>query len=230
MKLAAISALALFTALTAPAEVFNFYGDAQVVSPGPAGSGEPAVLQLTSDPLGIGYAGVYDTPSTTLTVGSLITLSANYEMTQGTIGNGAPRFSLIDTTSNMHNEAYVYFGTPAGGGSFTDPSPGTWESTGNYADPSSSDIRVYNNGFGGFDTPNTGETWAQFVAQVGANTQIAFVSLDEDGGFSATQQVDVDNFTVNGDVYDAAPTPEPGTLVLFAGSIALMVGFRRKAF
>jgi hypothetical protein len=228
MKLAVISALSILTAFTAHAEDFNFYGDAQIVSPGPAGSGEPAVVQLTSDTSGPGYAGTYYVPPGTLTVGELLTLSASYEMTEGTFGAGAPRFSIGDTTSNANNEAYIYWGTPTGGGSFTDPNAGTWANTGNYID--STDVRVYNNGFAGLGNGNTGETWAQFVAQVGADTQIGCISLDLDGGFAGTQQVDVDDFTVNSAVYDAtvAAAPEPGTFVLLGGGLALMVGFCRR--
>jgi hypothetical protein len=175
---------------------------------------------------------MYYTPPTALTVGQLITLSANYEMIAGTFGNGAPRFSLIDTTNNTNNEAYIYWGTPNGGGSFSDPNPGAWAGTGNYADLSSTDVRVYSNGFGGVNTPNTGETWADFVAQVGT-VQIGFVSLDVDGGFSAVQQVDVDNFTVNSDVYDAAAAaaPEPGTIALLGLGLSGvgLLRYRRRA-
>jgi hypothetical protein len=225
MKLALISALSILTAFTAHAEDFNFYGDAQIVSPGPVGSGEPAVVQLTSDTSGVGYAGTYYVPPTTLTVGQLVTLSADYEMTEGTFGGGAPRFSIGDNTANQ-NEAYIYFGTPTAGGDFSDPNAGTWANTGNYI--TSTDVRVYSNGFDGLNTPNTGETWAQFVTDVGANAQISFVSLDLDGGFTGTQQMDVDNFTVNSAVYDAAAAPEPGTFVLLGGGLALMIAFCRR--
>jgi PEP-CTERM motif len=212
--------------------LFNLYG-ASVVIPNPGIPGEGNVLQVTSDPAGTGYGGMYyDATSSALTVGTLLNVSALYQMTEGTFGNGAPRFSLIDTTSNTNNEAYIYWGTPTGGGSFTDPHPGTWASTGNLASLASSDVRVYVNGFGGQNTPNTGETWAQFVAAQ-ASTQIAYVSLDLDGGFTSAQQMITDEFTVNNAVYEAGPdAPEPGTLTLVCLGIAGLCGYswrqRRK--
>jgi hypothetical protein len=168
-------------------------------------------------------------PTSTTTVDELTQLSADYLMTQGTFGGGAPRFSIWDSTDQ--HEAWIYWGTPLGGGTFSDPNS-AWGNTGNYADLSSADIRVYSNGFGGLNTSNTGTTWADFIAAV-SGTQISGISLDLDGGWGAggTQQMFVDNFTVNGDVFDAqapAATPEPGTagLLAVAGGL-LFAGARR---
>jgi hypothetical protein len=106
------------------------------------------------------------------------------------------------------------------------------QNTGNYASASSTDLRVYVNGFGGINSPNTGETWAQFQAQAGA-TLIADISVDVDGGLAMTpnvQQVLLNNFTMNGDVAAVTGLPEPSTWAMmilgFAG-----IGFsayRRK--
>ncbi len=82
-------------------------------------------FDLVSDPAGVGYAGLYydATPPNSLTVGGLTNLSANYSMTAGNFGGGSPRFSLSDNTNNLNNEAYVYFGLPQAGGTFSNPSP-----------------------------------------------------------------------------------------------------------
>jgi hypothetical protein len=126
-------------------------------------------------------------------------------MTQGTIGGGAPRFSIIDTSA-AGREAYVYFGTPVGGGTLTDPNPGAVENTGNYASLSSSDLRVQVNGFNGDSTGAAYETWAQFIATDGS-AAVAFVTLDVDGGFSGTQQAVISDF----DVGVASAVPETST-------------------
>jgi hypothetical protein len=164
-------------------------------------------------------------PSAAITVDDITQLSADYVMTEGTFGGGAPRFSISDGSGN---EAWIYFGAPAGGGTFTDPNNGTWANTGNYADLSSLDVRVYSNDFGGLNSPNTGLTWAAFIAAVG-NAQVSGISLDLDAGWKAPQQMFVDNFTVNGDVFDAQATPEPGTASLLAMAAAGLTFAARRA-
>ncbi len=215
LALLVAAAMPLFLAATANADSLGTYGDTTVVG---------GNFQLSSIPgSGNGYSGIYDTVSGVLTPTTLTQLNASYQMTIGTFGGGAPRFSIIDTTSNSNNEAYVYWGTPTGGGSFSDPASGAAGSTGNYADLLSSDVRVYNNGFGGIETPNTGETWAQFVASV-PNVQIAYVSLDLDGGFSQPgQQMLVSGFTVNDNTFTAAPAaPLPSAATMGLGMLALI--------
>jgi hypothetical protein len=210
------------------ADFVSTYDDATVVT-GP--DGNPA-WQLTSDSTNPD-GGVYVTITGTLTPATLTQLSADYVMETGTFGGGAPRFSIIDTTNNTYNEAYVYFGTPEGGGAFTDPNNGNtnYANTGNYADLSSPDVRVYSNGFGGFGNGNTGQTWAQFVASVGT-VDIGYISLDLDGGFTGDQVMDTTNFDVNGTVYaPPAAVPEPGSfglmLCLFA-VLGIMGPFSRR--
>lgn len=88
---------------------------------------------------------------------------------------------------------------------------------------------MYSNDFGGDNSPNTGQTWAQFVAAAGS-TQIADIYLDLDGGFTGNQVMDVGSFDVNGTNYAA---PEPATFALM-GSGLLLAGAltklrRRKA-
>jgi hypothetical protein len=222
-------AVAMNLASPAKADIFYTYGAATVI-PNPGIPGEGNVLQITSDVAATGYGGiVYDASGNPFAVNQLTTLSALYQMTEGTFGGGAPRFSLFDTTNNTNNGAYIYWGTPIGGGSFSDPNAGSFTSTGNLADLSSSDVRVYVNGFGGQNTPNTGETWSQFVNDQG-NTQIAYVTLDLDGGFTGTQQMITDEFTVNDAVYEAGPdpqpTPEPASVVLLGLCGLSLLGFR----
>jgi len=161
----------------------------------------------------------------TLALSNITSLSAVYSMINGTFGGGAPRFTLFD---DSFASAYVYWGTPAGGGSFSNPNANnSFSSTGNYADTSSSDVRVYVNGFGGQNTPNTGETWDDFVTALGA-TDVSYVTLDLDGGFTGNQEMLVNSFTVNDETF-TAPTPEPAALALFGtGLLALGMVRRRR--
>jgi hypothetical protein len=201
------------------AQTLGTYGDTIVVptpsSPTPAPS-VPDVWQLTSSTTsGVGYSGVYLQFTGPLTVDDLTNLSADYLFTQGTAVGGAPRFSIIDTTNNTYNEAYIYF---------TNPDPGTWENTGNFV----STATVYSNGFGGYGDGNTGVSWATFLANVGS-TDIGYISLDLDAGFAGDQGLDVANFDVNGSVYNApAPTPEPATLLLYFTGLVGMVWLVRR--
>lgn len=92
-------------------------------------------------------------------------------------------------------------------------------------------MRVYSNDFGGVNSPNTGQTWAQFLALTGS-TQIDYVSLDLDGGFTGNQVMDVTNFDVNGTVYAPSAVSEPAsaglTLAALATSLAAGLLFRRR--
>lgn len=220
---AGILAASIAVPQLARADVFKLYappGQNVVVNTGPAA--EPTVFQLTSDSSG-GYGGMELKITNPLTLVQVTTLSADYRMVDGTFGGGAPRFTLFDSSLNS---AYVYWGTPAGGGSFTDPNAGTWANTGNLA--ASTDVRVYVNGFGGQSTPNFGETWQTFVTDHGS-ALLSFITLDLDGGFTGTQVMDVDNFTVNREVFDAtAPVPEPGTLALLGLPLAGLCVFCRR--
>ena len=87
-----ILAVCAFSAM-ATADTLSTYGATAVVpTPGsPAPPPQPSVWQFTSDTQG-GYAGLNLQITGTLTPATLTNLSANYLMTQGTFGGGAPRF------------------------------------------------------------------------------------------------------------------------------------------
>jgi hypothetical protein len=193
------------------------YGDVQVVNSGPASN--PTVFQLTSSNTPTpGYAGIYFEFTSPLTLADITQLSADYQMTVGTFGNGAPRFTIFD---NADHAAYVYFGTPQAGGGATDPNAGSYANTGNYADLTSADLRVESNGFGGYSTgPLPHVTWADLVANAGG-TLVHYVTIDLDGGYAQPngQQMLTDNFTVNGNVLAAGAVPEPATWAM------LILGF-----
>lgn len=220
MRMKLLSALAAAAALSSPmmahADAYTLWGDVTVVSPG-QGS-DPHAFQMTS--AGAGYASIQDKVTSGLTVSGLTTLSADYETSDAFIG-GSPRFSLSDSSGH---EAYVYWGTPLGGGSFSNPTSGAWASTGNLA--GATDLRVYVNGFGGISQPNTGVTWQQFVNEAGS-TSIDSIYLDVDGGWASPQQVLVDNFAVNGSVLDAVP--EPATWALMLLGLGVIGGAMRSS-
>lgn len=218
---AIVGSLALPAAATA-----GQYGDVQVVNSGPPA--DPSVFQLTSNGAGVGYAGIYfDFTASPIALSSITQLSTDYQMTVGPFGGGAPRFSLVDGSGN---EAYVYFGAPTGGGSFTDANSGAWGNTGNYADLSSLDARVQSNGFGGYNSGFPPITWADLISHVGA-TSVSYVTIDLDAGtFVNTpsgQQMLADNFTVNSNVLSVGGgVPEPAAWALmilgFAGAGAAL--------
>ena len=220
---AALIAVTMLGSLPVKATTFGSYGDTTVTASG---------FDLVSDPAATGYAGIYIKYSAGgPTLASITQLSSDYNMLGGAFANGAPRFTLFDTNFDL---AYVYWGTPLGGGSFTNPNPNnTPGNTGNYADLSSTDLRVYSNGFGGVNSPNTGKTWAQFVAEAGSTT-LTYAFLDLDGGYTedTAQHLLVNNFTVNGDVDAVAPaaTPLPAALPMLASGLGVFgfVAARRK--
>jgi hypothetical protein len=204
------------------AQTLVTYGQTTVVKPG--GGSNPSAFELTSNSAGAGYAGVADViTSGVLTPDQLTTLRADYNMTTGSFGGGAPRFSIGDTTNNANNEAYVYWGTPTGGGSFSNPNAGNvWANIGNYADATSSDMRVEVNGFGGINQPNTDVTWSQFLAEAGT-VDIGFVSIDLDAGTFVNapdgQQMLVNDFMVNNQVFNPG-VPDPAVWSMLTLGVA----------
>ena len=210
-----------FTSLPCEAATLETYG-------GTFNNG--ASFDLTSNTSPYTYSGMKITPSGSLTLAGITLLSADYNMLGGSFGGGSPRFGIADSSGH---EVWAYWGSPLGGGSFSNPNPnGTFASTGNFANLSSSDLRFYSNGFGGLNSPNTGKTWSQLLSAVG-DTVVASIFLDLDGGWlGVDQHMLVNNFTLNGDVFAAAgaETPLPAALPLFTsglGALGLLV-WRRK--
>jgi hypothetical protein len=206
-------------AMTAPgslqAGTFATYGD--TFSNGTS-------FDLTSNASPYSYSGIQYTPDPGLTLSGLSNLSAGYNMLNGSFVGGSPRFGIQDASNH---QVWVYWGTPLGGGSFTNPNPnGVWGNTGNFV--GSSTVSFYSNGFGGFNSPNVGVDWATLLASVNLGTVITAIFLDLDAGWAGTDQhLLVNNFTVNQDVLT---TPLPAALPLFAtglGAVGLL-GWRRK--
>ena len=165
-------ALLSVSAVPAHADALFFYGDVQTTANG---------FLATSDPNATGYGG-FDVRFTNPTALSSITnLSIDYQITLGAIGNGAPRFTIFD---NAFNSAFVYIGTPLGGGSFSDatlvrlPTRVTTLLRRTYELPLM--------GSAASVTP-TAVTWAEFVAEVGS-VDISRIYVDVDGGYSQTRK------------------------------------------
>lgn len=229
--IAAVAALGLIGIVPAHADVFSSYecnATGTVCTGAAVNGGNFDLISNTNPNTGAGGLEFEVSPTNTLTLADLTQLSAEYDMVSGAFEAGAPRFTLFDDSLNA---AYIYFGTPTGGGSFTNPNPnGTFANTGNYASLSSSDIRVYSNGFGGDNRPNTGVTFQQFVSGYGS-TDISYITLDLDSGsFDPAQEMLVSSFTVNNET-DVAPqtaVPEPFTLSLFGAGLAGAAALRRR--
>lgn len=129
------------------------------------------------------------------TLSQLTTLSAEYNITEGSCGGGSPRFQLNIDGKNV----FVYLGpTP----SFTGCAAG-WTSTGNLA--TNPDLRVDLSQLGG----NQYSTWAQAVQLLGSRV-VTGVDFAVDGGWSQTgkkQVVQVRNVVINGTTYLTQPAP-----------------------
>ena len=172
------------------------------------------------------YGALDYTPTTTMDIDSLVSLSADYNQTYGTFAGGAPRFDITSPTpfgDGGPDTAYIYFGTTTDGWTYTNPfANNTFGDTGNEVGNAIVQIS------------NTNMTWADFQAAYGSQI-IQDISLAVDAGWDQAgsgmppnggQQVLVSDFNVNG---DNLATPEPATLALLGlGLTALGIIGRRK--
>lgn len=222
--------IGLFSFTTfATADTLDTYGDTTVVT-GP--DSNPA-WQLSSFLATGSYSGLELAVTGPLTPATLTQLSADYVMTLGTFGGGAPRFTIFhyDAGTDSYTSAYLYWGTPLGGGTFVDPNIGntSYANTGNYADTSSGALRVESNGFGGDNGQNTYVSWSQFLAANNvAGTQIDYITLDLDAGFGGDQTMDTTRFNVNGTIYTPQAVPEPSTYALLGLALTFLFLARKK--
>jgi hypothetical protein len=140
-------------------------------------------------------AALHFTVPAATTLAGLTTLSADYNITEGSCGGGSPRFQLNIDGKNVH----VYLGpTP----NFTGCATG-WTSTGNLA--TNTELRVDLTQYGGAFY----STWAQAVALLGTHT-VTGIDFAVDGGWSQTnkkQVVQVKNVTINGTTFLTPPAP-----------------------
>ena len=202
MNKALAVAAALFIATPVAAQQVSGQGQYGDVTTVAAGT------QIASDPTaGPGYGGIYFTLSD-FTLGDLTQLSATYTLDQGALAGGAPRFTLFD---GLGQSAFVYFTSPTS------------------TDLTASSI-VECNGFGGCAYNYPGITFANFVTQVGASTELSSVFLDVDAGYSSRQQLTVSSFSLNGNVFGAVPEPATWAMMLVGfGGIGGMMRHQRKS-
>jgi hypothetical protein len=160
-----------------------------------------SVATLTSDFSDTNSANDFGALSFTLpagtTLSSLTTLSADYNIVEGSCAGGSPRFQLNIDGKNV----FVYLGpTP----NFTGCATG-WTSTGNLA--TNPDLRVDLSQLGGSQY----STWAQAVSLLGSHV-VTGINFAVDGGWALTgkkQVVQVRNVMINTASY---LTPETKTV------------------
>lgn len=210
MRLLAAAAVAacLLIARPASAGAFYMYGTAQVQPVGPADN--PCVVNLVSEPDPFTYGGLYHYPDS-LPFDQFTSLNADFQKLDGTFVGGAPRFTLFHHNGTNWQAAYLYW---------TDPGDNDWHNTGDWIDPGKTN---------GWDLTQFGGGWDMgyndALALIG-NKPIHWVYLDLDAGWSARQELNVDRFEVNGQLFDAQcagpVVPEPGTFGLLAFGLALL--------
>ncbi len=134
------------------------------------------------------------TPSGSMTVGDITTLSTDFNVGGSDCGGPSPRFSV---TLNNNKSIFVYFGP------IPISNPGNcfygWQNTGNVT--TSSDPRVDTTQLGGVFN----DTWSNAVGLAGS-TPVSSNSVVVDGGWTVPrgQDVTIDNFTVNKSVMNGA--------------------------
>jgi hypothetical protein len=150
------------------------------------------VYSLLSDGGAHPYSGIAWSQKQPLAFSGISKLQTDYNLQAGDCYGGSPRFQInvdSDGDGNANGNVFVYIGDAP---SFTCPGAfDAWQSTGNVI--GGSDGRWDLSQFGG--APNA--TYAQALALLGADA-VTGVQLVADSGWHATQNVWVDDFTVNG--------------------------------
>lgn len=136
------------------------------------------------------FSGIAFTPDKNKlpTLSQIATLSTDYNMNGTDCSGGSPRFVIVTTNNNFE----MNFGTaPFGGNCYYG-----WQNTGNVTTATDATKRWQVN------VGNTFFTWSDILAAHGSE-QVTEVDVVLDGGWIAPrgQDVTIDNFTVNSDVF-----------------------------
>ena len=169
--------------------VANAPGSATLVSPG---YNSATAVQLSST--GTSGWGAIGFASSGLKLRDVTHLSTEYEFTLGSCWGGSPRFT-IGLSNGGTKEIYFYMGPPP---SYTGCPSGEWQNTGNLASPGSpvDDSHLP----GGSAT----DTYSNALAKYG-NYNVAYIAIDFDSGWLASQTAEFDDTQVNGTLYTYEP-------------------------
>lgn len=225
ITIAIVILLSLISATSVTAATWDLFYNAAPSNTGPTGN---TVLRLSSPTTGTdAYGYIRYMPDTPFALNNLTNLSTGFNMVQGPFIGGSPRFDIgldfnNDGVFDWTNDRllYAYWGTqPWGSGT----PPTGWTNTGNFMGTSLwGDITFFDG--------NAQYTLAGINTAFGTlNVMRVYVSLDS--GWSGNSQIlDIDNFTVNNDVYRASSVPEPASMLLLGFGLIGLAGFaiRRK--
>lgn len=175
---------------------YSLFGSASYFSPGNNSNRDVDLLgDATATPQV--FSGVDFTIPAGLAIGSLNTLSTDYNFVALSCSTGSPRFG-ITLSGNPNATIFVYIGPSP---NYTGCAPG-WTNTGNLLTPTSTveDTQLG----GGYYDP-----WATVQARFSGQTVIDIFLVSDNGpgaGGLGSQEVQVDNTNVNGTVYTYEPT------------------------
>lgn len=186
-------------------------GSAMTVTAGNGGS----AAQLTSVEPGGGYGGVSVSFPAGVDFSTLTTLSTSYDMTQGSCGLGAPRFQidLADASNNYIGTLYAYIGPDASLNG--DPCPAAdnaWATQPNVATSSDPDVMRWDfqANAGGPVPSNTLQSYSSEEVLLGGYQMLDAQIVDDGAPYAGgTQQVEIQNWNVNGTMFFAPPPPCP---------------------
>ena len=186
-------AAAILPASAVAAAGYSLFGSASYFSPGNASNRDVDLIANAAASPAV-YSGVDFTIPSGLSVTNLNTLSTDYNFIMGSCDLGSPRFG-ITLSGNPNATIFVYIGPPPG---YTGCTSG-WTPTGNLLTPTSLVDTSQLPGGTFYDT------WAAAQARY-ADQTVTDIFIVSDNGPSGTQEVQIDNTNVNGNVY----TYEPG--------------------